>query len=143
MELRMLLGSFILRHFIYCPLISRLWIRTLLRRWKRFKWGLYVLFLIIFMGLLQWPKAYGQKLKPFLALLDFVSRPTLMAQASIVSPSAIHLSVRTSSVPRFSRKPLHGPMPNFVGSSLSTISPDHFFPKFSIFKFLRFFFPFR
>ncbi len=45
-----------------------------------------------------------------------------------------------------SQKPLHGSRPNFVGSSLSTISPDHFFflfSKFSIFKFLRIVFRFR
>ena len=66
-----------------------------------------------------------------LALLDFVSRATVMAQASVVRPQTL-----------VSRKPLHGSRPNFVGGSLSITWPNFFFSKFPIFIFLRFFFSF-
>ncbi len=61
-----------------------------------------------------------------------------MAQASVVRPSVVRPETQVS------QKPLHGSRPNFMGSYLSTISPDHFFvfSKFSIFKFLRIFFVF-
>ncbi len=73
-----------------------------------------------------------------LALLDFVSRATVVVQASVVRQSVVRKL-------RFCRKPLHGSRPNFVGRTLSTISPENFlsvlfFSKCSIFKFLRFYF---
>ncbi len=62
---------------------------------------------------------------------------------SVSSPfSCLYISycrsagVRPSSVNSGFSEPLHGSIPNFVGSSLSTISPDHFF--FQNFQFPNF-----
>ncbi len=67
----------------------------------------------------------------FLALLDFVSRATVVTEASVIHP-----------LTHASQKPLHGPRLNFVESHLSTISPGCFilFSYLLIFNFLRFFF---
>ncbi len=67
-----------------------------------------------------------------LALLDFVSKATVVVQASVVRPSVVRKL-------RFCRKPLHGCSPNFVGTPLST-SPEHFLFKIFNFQFLRVFF---
>ncbi len=54
-------------------------------------------------------------LEVFLALLDFVSKATVVAQASFVGPLTL-----------VSQKPLHGSRSNFVESYLFAISPDRF-----------------
>ena len=60
----------------------------------------------------------------FLALLDFVSRATVVVQASVVRL-----------LTQVSQKPLHGSRPMFVESYLSAIFPDFFLvSKFLIFK---------
>ncbi len=53
----------------------------------------------------------------YIALLDSVSRATVVARVSAVRPSSVSSG---------SQKPLHGLRPNFVGSYLCTISPENF-----------------
>ncbi len=63
-----------------------------------------------------------------LALLDFVSRGTVVAQAYVVR----HRGRRQQA--QLSPNPLHGSMPNFVRTPLSAISP-HYFIYFKIFNY--------
>ncbi len=59
-----------------------------------------------------------------LARLDFVSRATVVVQASIVRP-----------LTQLSQKPLHGSKPEVIESYPSTIFPDIYFSFFKIFTF--------
>ena len=76
-----------------------------------------------------------------LALLDFVSTATVVAQASVVRPSVVRPSVRVLSP--VSQKPPHGSRPNFMESYLPYLQTlFFFFSKFLIFKFLLFYISF-
>ena len=61
-----------------------------------------------------------------LALLDFVSRASVLAQASVVRPSSVNSGFSTTAF---------WIQAKFYGNYLAAIFPDHFCPFFKIFNF--------
>ncbi len=73
--------------------------------------------------------------------LQFIAGPFLHQRTTaILQPAIRGTGVRCLSIrplTQISQKPLHGSRSNFVESDLSAISPDFFFSKILIFRFLR------
>ena len=84
-------------------------------------------------GQILWAAPYPPYLQTiFIALLDFVSRVTLLAQSSVVQYLLTHVS----------QTPPHGSRPNFMEATYPPHLQTVFFPFFKnfTFQFLRFYF---